>query len=322
MLTFFNLPDWAMLAIPLVLSALLLFNHLKTRALPQTGHTWLSAADRQELKRIRDQAIAAMYGVNRSVDLVEAEELFREAYSKGDCLAGMWFRDMLAYQPGKAAEQEANTILENCGKLIERLTDSGDPEAGFLCCNSLRGKRSNQDRYWQMETLKHSCAAGFMPAWVLRGKLEYLLCKNPAKAMKWYRRAAQHGSAIALAGVALVLCDDKYEGYNPTEGLAILERGAAADDQVAMLWLARYYLNEKFGELQPRLARKHLNIAIQLGDYRALVDLARLHLDGIGGPVDIVEARRLLHQAKEFSGETRARKMLSELESRLEGESS
>ena len=320
LLIFFNLPDLALLAVPIVLTALLLFNHLKTKALPQPGHAPLSAADRRELKSIRQKAIDALYGAIRMVDLEEAEQLFREAYAKGDCLAGMWIRDMLAYQPGNKARQEASSILEDCGGVIDRLMTSGNPEAEFLYCNSPLGQQSVQDRYWKTKALEHSCAAGFMPAWVLRGKREYLHVQNPDTGMKWYRRAAEYGSVIALAGVALVLCDEKYKGYNPPEGKAVLEQGMEAGDAVAMLWLARYYLNEKFGEPQPQLARQHLENSIRLGECRAMLDLARLHLDGIGGPVDNVEARRLLNQAKEFNRGPKIRDMISELESRLAGE--
>ncbi|MEZ5337583.1 MAG: tetratricopeptide repeat protein [bacterium] len=321
-LTLISPVAWALLLVPLLVISVLVFSHARHGALPQSGHTRLSARDRKELKGFRQQAIAALYGIRRKVDLVEAEDLFRQAYARGDCLAGMWIWDMLVYKPGNQAKQEAGKILEDCAGIVEGLARRGDPEAEFLYCISPLGMQTDHERYMKMKMLEHSCASGFMPAWILLGKLEYRQFHNPAVAMKWYRQAAEHGSAIAFAGCALLLCDEDYSGYNPSEGQAMLEQGVEAGDPVAMLWLARYFLNGNFGEPQPKLARQYLEDAARLGECRAMIDLARLHLDGLAGPVDNAEARRLLDQAKEYNRGTKITDLISQLETRLKGESS
>ncbi|MCB1188140.1 sel1 repeat family protein [bacterium] len=277
----------------------------------------IDSIDLPRTRELRAGAFAARYGHKRDIDFPEAKRLLREAYSRGDKLAGMQLQRLLYFDQGMSAARESERIFHDCRDALFELVKLSHPEANFLFCNTW-GMHSMDEiaMMYETESLFEACDAGFVPAWLLRGDIEADPADgcNPEEAMLWYRKAADAGWLAGRTGVAKVLCDPAYGGFDPATGIAMLRECAARTDSHAMQLLARMLLDDELGHYDPEEARQWLARAVKLGEYYACIELAILHRDGTGGPVDIVEARRLLRIATQFSFDSEARKLLSELD--------
>ena len=82
------------------------------------------------------------------------------------------------------------------------------------------------------------------------------------------------------------------------KGLAYYEQAAAQDHPLAIFRIARhYYYNSRNNERNLQQALKYYHRAIELGEASSMVDVADLHILGIGVAKDRDQAKRLYERA-------------------------
>jgi len=128
--------------------------------------------------------------------------------------------------------------------------------------------------------------------------------KDPAGAEPYLRRALAADIGRARADLGVLLLDragpnqDEAARQARTEGLALLEEAVADDDPVAAWRLGEALTGNEHIPRDPARAAGLLADAVEGGEYRAALPLARLHLLGDGLPMDGAAARALLDRVE------------------------
>lgn len=124
-----------------------------------------------------------------------------------------------------------------------------------------------------------------------------------AEARDWFRRAMAGGDAEAMNNYAVMLMMGEGGPADEAEGRRLRDEAAARGSVGANLSLAERYLAGAEGyPRDPRRAFEHVRAASETpgaADHYALWRLAMMHLQGIGTPVDVAEAWRLVVRASD-----------------------
>jgi TPR repeat protein len=100
--------------------------------------------------------------------------------------------------------------------------------------------------------------------------------RDSDKAAELYRIAYQSGSSAALLNLALIL----YKSGKISDAERLWSEGVAKNDPPSMYWLAHLYLNDLSNVKKQAEAARLLEQANQLGQIRATILLAKMHLTG------------------------------------------
>jgi uncharacterized protein len=119
---------------------------------------------------------------------------------------------------------------------------------------------------------------------------------DPAKAMEWYRLAAQRGDPHALLSMGLMTLDGRGTPKNPEQGKAWLEQAAAKGEPRASYNLALLFLSTGAqGDLLRAVELLRRSADAEIGD--AQHALGVLYLKGRGVSRDAAEAARWFERA-------------------------
>lgn len=283
----------------------------------------------------------------RSGQLEEGLPVLKEYADAGDPDARLVMAKLHMH---KAIE---NATKANGIELLQKNIDAGHAVSMYVMAESLE-----QDAKPRAISLyKQAAAIGEPAAQIRLGTIAELgqlgLRKNPKRAYRYYRQAAESGSASGC--FRLAQCYEKGIGVSPNQvkatdmyrkaalgGLAIASttmarrcfegKGISRDARAAIEWLNRgvqtgsteamVLLGQRFEYGQ--VISKDINRAGQLystaakaGDATGNYHLALLYLNGIGTNPDPVRAYVLLHAAKVLP---KAEKKMAELEKKLTAE--
>jgi hypothetical protein len=250
-------------------------------------------------------------------------------------------------------------ILQSCfERLRQAAVDSPDPAVWHALGNAYNSRMGTQrDPEQAIKWLQRAAEAGHAPAMVSLG-LRLLHPKpaaDAAAAIQWFRKAAENGydGGMVCLGFSYregdgVPCDHAeavrwfikaveagdthsmihvgrmYAGYmsSPAQALPWLLRAAEAGLTESYIWLADLYANPKSEIYNLAEAHKWYRVVAEHSEgthSRALLAIARQHLDGLGLPCDVKMAklwlRRLLEAVPQKSSAHReATKLLKKLD--------
>ena len=250
-------------------------------------------------------------------------------------------------------------FLQSCfQRLRQAAADSEDPAVWHALGNAYNTRMGTErDPEQAIKWLRRAAEAGYAPAMVSLG-LRLLNPKpsaDAAAAIQWFRKAAAlgHDGGMVWLGFSYregdgVPCDHTeavrwftkaveagdihsmihvgrmHAGYmhSPAQALPWFLRAAQAGLTESYIWLADLYANPQSAVYNPAEAHKWYRVVAEHSEgthSRALLAIARQHLDGLGVPCDVKMAklwlRRLLQAVPEKSSAHReASKLLKKLE--------
>ncbi|WP_299438019.1 tetratricopeptide repeat protein [uncultured Rhodospira sp.] len=159
-----------------------------------------------------------------------------------------------------------------------------------------------RDQEKALALARQAAADGFAPAAHYVGmSLLYGwggLDKDPAAAEPFLRRAVAADIGRARADLGTLLLDRAEDGHAGAraEGLALLEQAVAEDEPVAQFRLGEALIDGRHMARDPGRATHLLTAAMEAGEYRAALPLARMRILGDGGPVDRAAGLALLER--------------------------
>ena len=170
------------------------------------------------------------------------------------------------------------------------------------------GKDMNEAIKWYKKaaekgSVKAPLALGYI---YLYGKDE--IKSSPPEAVKMFRKAADKGNAEAMAVLGHCYLFGFGVKADKAEGLKLLQNAAGKGEAGAMLLLAKL----SFDAGKEKESFEWCKKAADLDNTKAMVELARYYLFGIGVKVDKAEGMKLLHKAAE-KDETGAMLLLAEV---------
>ena len=170
------------------------------------------------------------------------------------------------------------------------------------------GKNMNEAIKWYKKAAeKGSVKAPLVLGYIyLYGKDE--IKSSPPEAVKMFRKAAEKGNAEAMAVLGHCYIFGFGVKADKAEGLKLLQNAAEKGEAGAMLFLAKL----SFDAGKEKESFEWCKKAADLGNTKAMVELARYYLFGIGVKVDKAEGMKLLHKAAE-KDETGAMLLLADV---------
>ena len=128
---------------------------------------------------------------------------------------------------------------------------------------------------------------------------------DPALSLQWLRKAValQHpGATRNLAGYYF----NGLAGLKPsaTEGLALLKKAADLGDGLAQGQYGMVLIQGQMGKPDLAAGVDYVRKSAQADNYYGLDALARLHIDGLGVPLDLPRAVQLLRRSLKVGLET------------------
>ncbi|WP_342730775.1 tetratricopeptide repeat protein [Bradyrhizobium sp. B117] len=131
--------------------------------------------------------------------------------------------------------------------------------------------------------------------WMELGRA-YEFARQPAQAASAYRKAADAGSASAMAGLGALLINGNGIKKNIAEGRTLTERAANAGDVEGMINLGSLYGAGVGGKTDFAMARKWYARAVEANSSEAMYQLGLMTQDGDGGPKDDAAAKALFEK--------------------------
>jgi uncharacterized protein len=253
-------------------------------------------------------------------------------------------------------------VLQSCfQRLRQAAEDSGDPAVWHTLGRAYaNGGGTTRDKAEAIRWFQRAAEAGHAPA--MDSLAFQLLYPEPsldsAAAIEWYRKAAAKGDASAMGSLGFcyregtgVPCDyaeavrwfiraveagdghsmihvgRTYYGYmsSPAQALPWFLRAAQGGFEESYSFLAALYDDRKSEFYSPAEAHKWYRVVAEYSEgtsWRALLALARQHLDGSGAACDVKMAKLWLHRLLQAvpegsSGHREASKRLKKLEDQL-----
>ncbi len=114
--------------------------------------------------------------------------------------------------------------------------------------------------------------------------------RQPARAVRWYRLAAERGFAPAQVNLGLLSLAGEGVPKDATEAAAWFRAAADQDDPRGLYSLGRLYLDGSGLGRDPVRACRLFERAARRGHDHARVAFGDCHRDGVGGPADPVAA--------------------------------
>lgn len=145
-----------------------------------------------------------------------------------------------------------------------------------------------------MVTLRRASEAGHIQAMVMLG---YVLdiAEEDAEAVRWYRRAAEKGSAEGALGLGVMIGKGEGIPKNEAEALKWITKSAESGHGPAIVILADVYRNGDMGEkIDKAKALMWLHKGVDINYTPAIIELAQAYRKGsIGLTANMEEAERL-----------------------------
>ncbi|MBB4313575.1 tetratricopeptide repeat protein [Roseospira marina] len=236
------------------------------------------------------------------------------ALTLGACTAdlnpdGFVARGLADYLYTEGARRKLEDAPDAALRAWQRAADAGHVKARYqlahLYGSDVLGPR---DQAQALVHARRAAEAGFAPASHYVGmSLLYGwggVAKDPAAAEPYLRRALAGDVERARADLGTLVLDragparDAGANAARAEGLALLEAAVADDDPVASWRLAEALVDGTHMPRDPARAADLLAAAIEAGEYRAALPLARLQWVGNGVPTDRAAARALLERVE------------------------
>ncbi len=238
-------------------------------------------------------------GLGGAASEVESERWLQMGADKGDPFAQMRYSLMQLVKNESRNDYDARPLLKH---LVPAATQ-GEWGAQAALANLYAGyQRVPADDVQRVRWLKAAAAQG--DAESMKDLAGYLLqgggglSPDPVQSLQWLRKAV----ALQHAGAARNLAGYYFNGLadlkpSSSEGLTWLKRAADLGDGLAQ---GQYGMVLIQGQLvKPDLASgvDYVRKSAQANNYFGLDALARLHVDGLGVPVDLPRAVQLLRQS-------------------------
>lgn len=186
------------------------------------------------------------------------------------------FATALQYLLGDGVAEDPQHALE----LLEVAAAEDHPEALFFAAEMhADGEVVPVDRKKAFDYMKRSAALGNV---------------NAIYSMGFYHM----NGGMGYTGDSHEVISEVTIPMDEAKGLAYYEQAAAHDHPLAIFRIARYYYcNSRDNERNLQQALKYYRRAIELGEASSMVDVADLHILGIGVVKDRDQAKRLYERA-------------------------
>jgi TPR repeat protein len=233
----------------------------------------------------------------------------------------IWHTLGQAFNNGRGTKRDAAEAI----RWFQRAADAGHAPAMVSLGLCLRHPRPSSDLAGAIHWFRKAAEKGDSGGMISLGfsyREGYGVPCDYAEAVRWFIKAVEAGDGHSMIHVGRMYA---YYLSSPAQGVTWLLRAAEAGFPESFIWLADLYNDPKSGVYDPAEAHKWYRLVAEHSEgthSRALLALARQHLDGRGVPCDVKMAklwlRRLLQAVPEKSSTHReASKLLKKLEDQL-----
>lgn len=234
-----------------------------------------------------DDALAA-FAVN---DLPRARLLAKPAADKGDALALFVLGTVLRVTgPAPKSGDEAEITFQRAAAAASRGAQAGDSRSKYVLGRlNFDGLLWEQDYAKALNWFRSAAQDGYAPAQHHLGTmydLEFGLPRDPQKAAEWYRKAADQGFAQAQRGIGMLHHLGTGVGLDLKKAAAWYEKAAAQGDAPAQNELCAMYLEGTGVDKDFSKALPMCRKAAENGEMDSQFRLGVIYHQGYGTPVD------------------------------------
>ena len=258
----------------------------------QKSTATLETAETLELRR---QATELIYGTTGHVDNARARQLLRDAWEKGDKLAGMRLCLLDTSMPDANFDwEEHQARYYDCATAVS--TAAAEENAEALHLEGMNQFVSTRNFDVALGLAQRSAAQGYHPAMLLAG----IVIENGVtsgkgsydEAAAWFEQAAAAGNVIAGSYLAGLYMKEDWTGRNPARALELLAKAEAHEESLGLYLLGQASAEGRIVPQDFAKAISYYERSANAGYSSAFVALGDMYRDGLSGEQSNVEAAR------------------------------